>query len=152
MTEDQQIEQVEAPGVESTEEMPDIDELLAKAQQLEELQARIAEQEREAKELQLHEKFSQAGVTNFEKLRPFLNSETLEGESLDELIGVLSELKPKAKQPIGTASNSGPTNDRKAQEAQLQEAAGIAKRSGRTEDVAAYIKLKQKLQKFGGKK
>lgn len=150
MTEDQQIEQVEAPGAESTEETPDIDELLAKAQQLEELQARIAEQEREAKEIELQEKFSQAGVTNFEKLRPFLNSETLEGESLDELIGVLSELKPKAK-AVGAPTNGGAVNERATKEAQLQEAAAIAKRSGRTEDIAAYTRLKQKLQKFGGK-
>jgi len=151
MTEDQQIG-VETPGVESLEDTPDIDELLAKAQQLEELQAKIAEQEREAKEIELQGKFSQAGVTNFEKLRPFLNSETLEGESLDELIEVLSELKPKAKQPIGTASNGGALDDRKAQEAQLQAAAAVAKRSGRTEDIAAYTKLKQTIQKFGGKK
>lgn len=150
MTEDQQIEQVEETDADSTQDTPDIDELLAKAQQLEELQAKIAEQERQAKEVQLTEKFSKAGVTNFEKLRPFLNSETLDGESLDELIGVLSELKPKAK-AVGTPTNGGAVNERASKEAQLRQAAEVAKRSGRTEDVAAYSRLKQKLKQFGGK-
>lgn len=83
------------------------------------------------------------------KLRPFLNSEKLEGESLDELITALSELKPKAK-AIGTPSNGGAVNEQAVRQAQLQEAASVAKRSGRVEDIAAYTKLKQTLKKFGG--
>ncbi|WP_400195113.1 hypothetical protein [Lysinibacillus telephonicus] len=142
-------EQVQVIDAESTEETPNIDELLVKAQQLEELQAKIAEQEAQVRESQLQEKFNQAGVTNFEKLRPFLNSEKLEGESLDELITALSELKPKAK-AIGTPSNGGAVNEQAVRQAQLQEAASVAKRSGRVEDIAAYTKLKQTLKKFGG--
>lgn len=119
-----------------------IDILQAKARELDELKAKMAEQE-------LQSKFEQAGVTNFDKLRPFLNLKKLDGGSLDELVAVLSEVKPKPK-PVGSPTNGGQTNEQAVYKAQLQDAAAVAKRSGRAEDIARYSKLKQTLKKFGG--
>lgn len=148
MTEEQ-IEVVEQVDEQPIQETPDIDELLEKARQLDELKAEIAEQKASAKEQELQSKFEQAGVTNFDKLRPFLNLEKLDGGSLDELVAVLSEVKPKPK-PVGSPTNGGQTNEQAVYEAQLQDAAAVAKRSGRAEDIARYSKLKQTLKKFGG--
>lgn len=148
MTEEQ-IEVVEQVDEQPIQETPDIDELLEKARELDELKAEIAEQKASAKEQEIQSKFEQAGVTNFDKLRPFLNLEKLDGGSLDELVAVLSEVKPKPK-PVGSPTNGGQTNEQAVYEAQLQDAAAVAKRSGRAEDIARYSKLKQTLKKFGG--
>ncbi|WP_285395984.1 hypothetical protein [Lysinibacillus sp. fls2-241-R2A-57] len=150
MTEEQ-IEVTEQVDEQPAQETPDIDELLEKARELDELRAKIAEQEASSMEQEIQSKFEQAGVTNFDKLRPFLNPKKLNGDSLDELVAVLSGVKPKPKpKPVGSPTNGGPTNERAVYEAQLQDAATVAKRSGRAEDVAYYTKLKQTLQKFGG--
>ncbi|KGA81431.1 hypothetical protein KQ41_21825 [Lysinibacillus fusiformis] len=125
------------------EKEQNIDILQAKAKELDELKARMAEQE-------LQSKFKQAGVNNFDKLRPFLNPEKFDGDSLDELVGVLSELKPKPER-IGSPTNGGSSNERAAYEAQLQDAAAVAKQSGRSDDIVRYSALKQTLKKFGGK-
>jgi len=148
MTEEQ-IEVVEQVDEQPKQETPDIDELLEKARELDELKAEIAEQKASAKEQEIQSKFEQAGVTNFDKLRPFLNPEKFDGDSLDELVVVLSEVKPKPK-PVGSPTNGGQTNEQAVYEAQLQDAAAVAKRSGRAEDIARYSKLKQTLKKFGG--
>lgn len=148
MTEEQ-IEVVEQVDEQPKQETPDIDELLEKARELDELKAEIAEQKASAKEQEIQSKFEQAGVTNFDKLRPFLNLEKLDDVSLDELVAVLSEAKPKPK-PVGSPTNAGQTNEQAVYEAQLQDAAAVAKRSGRAEDIARYSKLKQTLKKFGG--
>lgn len=152
MTEEQiEIEVVEQVDEQLIQETPDIDELLEKARELDELKAEIAEQKASAKEQEIQSKFEKAGVTNFEKLRPFLNLEKLDGASLDELVAVLSEAKPKPKpKPVGYPTNGGQTNEQAVYEAQLQDAAAVAKRSGRAEDIARYSKLKQTLKKFGG--
>lgn len=148
MTEEQ-IEVVEQVDEQPIQETPNIDELLEKARELDKLKAEIAEQKASAKEQEIQSKFEQAGVTNFDKLRPFLNLEKLDGGSLDELVAVLSEVKPKPK-PVGSPTNGGQTNEQAVYEAQLQDAAAVAKRSGRAEDIARYSKLKQTLKKFGG--
>lgn len=148
MTEEQ-IEVVEQGDEQPIQETPDIDELLEKARELDKLKAEIAEQKASAKEQEIQSKFEQAGVTNFDKLRPFLNLEKLDGGSLNELVAVLSEVKPKPK-PVGSPTNGGQTNEQAVYEAQLQDAAAVAKRSGRAEDIARYSKLKQTLKKFGG--
>ncbi|GED65137.1 hypothetical protein [Lysinibacillus fusiformis] len=130
-------------GESDTQSEQSIDILQAKAKELDELKARMAEQE-------LQSKFKQAGVTNFDKLRPFLNPEKFDGDSLDELVAVLSELKPKPVK-IGYPTNGSPANESKVYEAQLQDAAAVAKQSGRSEDIVRYSALKQTLKKFGGK-
>lgn len=152
MTEEQ-IEQVESSevDVQSTQEQPNIDELLAKAEELERLQELIAEQEREANDRGISEKLSQAGVTNFDKLRPFLNPEKLGDDSLDELIAVLTELNPKAK-PIGMPTNGGNGGQKTAQETMLADAEAVARRTGSVEDIAAFSGLKQKIKQFGGRR
>lgn len=144
-----EIEVVEQVDEQLIQETPDIDELLEKARELDELKAEIAEQKASAKEQDIQSKFEKAGVTNFDQLRPFLNLEKLDGASLDELVAVLSEAKPKPK-PVGSPTNGGQTNEQAVYEAQLQDAAAVAKRSGRAEDIARYSKLKQTLKKFGG--
>lgn len=144
-----EIEVVEQVDEQLIQETPDIDELLEKARELDELKAEIAEQKASAKEQDIQSKFEKAGVTNFDQLRPFLNLEKLDGASLDELVAVLSEAKPKPK-PVGSPTNGGQTNEQAVYEAQLQDAASVAKRSGRAEDIARYSKLKQTLKKFGG--
>lgn len=150
MTEEQiEIEVVEQVDEQLIQETSDIDELLEKARELDELKAEIAEQKASAKEQDIQSKFEKAGVTNFDQLRPFLNLEKLDGASLDELVAVLSEAKPKPK-PVGSPTNGGQTNEQAVYEAQLQDAAAVAKRSGRAEDIARYSKLKQTLKKFGG--
>lgn len=146
---EEQIEVVEQVDEQPIQETPNIDELLEKARELDKLKAEIAEQKASAKEQEIQSKFEQAGVTNFDKLRPFLNLEKLDGGSLDELVAVLSEVKPKPK-PVGSPTNGGQTNEQAVYEAQLQDAAAVAKRSGRAEDIARYSKLKQTLKKFGG--
>lgn len=148
MTEEQ-IEVVEQVDEQPIQETSDIDELLEKARELDELKAEIAEQKASAKEQEIQSKFEQAGVINFDKLRPFLNPEKFDDDSLDELVAVLSEVKPKPK-PVGSPTNGGQTNEQAVYEAQLKDAAAVAKRSGRAEDIARYSKLKQTLKKFGG--
>lgn len=138
-------EQLDPIDEQSPEETPDVDGLKARVAELE---AQIAEDARIAKETELQETFQKAGVPNFDRLRPFLIDEKLEGDTLADLLGVLAELKPKPK-PVGVPSNGEAGNEKRVFQAQLDTAAATAKRSGRPEDVAAYTKLKQKL--FGGK-
>lgn len=138
-------EQFDHIDEQSPEETPDVDGLTARVAELE---AKIAEDARLARETELQGAFQKAGVPNFDRLRPFLIDEKLEGDTLDTLLEALAELNPKPK-PVGVPSNGGASNEKRVFQAQLDNAAVIAKRSGRPEDVAAYTKLKQKL--FGGK-
>ncbi len=139
VTEEQEIEQ-------STE----IDVLRAQVAEYEELKAQLAEQEATQKAELFAQKVEQSGVKDFDKLRPFLDAAKLEGDALDELLGVLQGMKSK-QNPIGTATNGG-SGEKTAQQIVLADAKAIAKRTGSIEDIAAFSGLKQKIRQFGGQR
>lgn len=146
----EQEEVIEEQVTNQSTEQTEIDELRAQVAEFEALKAQIAEQEATQKAEIFAQKVEQSGVKDFDKLQPFLDATKLEGDALDELLGILRGMKPKPA-PIGSATNGGPTNERAAYEAQLQDAATVAKQSGRSDDIVRYSALKQTLKKFGGK-
>ena len=117
--------------------------------EIDELRAQVADQEATQKAEIFAQKVEQSGVKDFDKLQPFLDATKLEGDSLDELLGILQGMKPKPA-PIGTATNGGSGN-KTDQQIVLEQAKAKAKRTGSPEDIAAFSGLKQKIKQFGGR-
>lgn len=140
---------VETQVSELTTEQTEIDELRAQVAEFEALKAQIAEQEATQKAEIFAQKVEQSGVKDFDKLQPFLDATKLEGDALDELLGILQGMKPKPS-PIGTATNGGNGN-KTDQQIVLEQAKAKAKRTGSPEDIAAFSGLKQKIKQFGGR-
>ncbi|QSB09315.1 hypothetical protein [Lysinibacillus fusiformis] len=134
---------------EPTTEQSEIDELRAQVVEFEALKAQIAKQEATQKAEIFAQKVEQSGVKDFDKLQPFLDATKLEGDALDELLGILQGMKPKPA-PIGTATNGGNGN-KTDQQIVLEQAKAKAKRTGSPEDIAAFSGLKQKIKQFGGR-
>lgn len=103
-----------------------------------------------------YRKATEQGVADADKLLQYVNlsgvtfDENGQPQGIDEIIGAFRSAVGKAKtepKTIGGPSNF-PPQDRSAQ-AMLDEAAELARRTGRPEHRAAYSTLRQKL--FGGK-
>jgi len=131
-------------------EQTEIDELRAQVAEFEALKAQIAEQEATQKAEIFTQKVEQSGIKDFDKLQPFLDATKLEGDALDELLGILQGMKPKPT-PIGTATNGG-SGDKTDQQIVLDQAEAKAKRTGSVEDIAAFSGLIQKITQFGGRR
>lgn len=140
---------VETQVSELTTEQTELDELRAQVAEFEVLKAQLAEQEATQKAEIFAQKVEQSGVKDFDKLQPFLDATKLEGDALDELLGILQGMKPKST-PIGTATNGGSGN-KTDQQIVLEQAKAKAKRTGSPEDIAAFSGLKQKIKQFGGR-
>ncbi len=145
----EQEEVIEEQVTDQSTEQTEIDELRAQVADFEALKAQIAEQEATQKAEIFAQKVEQSGVKDFDKLQPFLDATKLEGDSLDELLGILQGMKPKPA-PIGTATNGGSGN-KTDQQIVLEQAKAKAKRTGSPEDIAAFSGLKQKIKQFGGR-
>lgn len=142
-------EVIEEQAIEQPTDQTEIDELRAQVAEFEALKAQLAEQEETQKAEIFAQKVEQSGVKDFDKLQPFLDATKLEGDSLDELLGILQGMKPKPA-PIGTATNGGSGN-KTDQQIVLEQAKAKAKRTGSPEDIAAFSGLKQKIKQFGGR-
>lgn len=140
---------VETQVNELTTEQTELDKLRAQVAEFEVLKAQLAEQEATQKAEIFAQKVEQSGVKDFDKLQPFLDATKLEGDALDELLGILQGMKPKPA-PIGTATNGGSGN-KTDQQIVLEQAKAKAKRTGSPEDIAAFSGLKQKIKQFGGR-
>lgn len=140
---------VETQVSELTTKQTELDELRARVAEFEVLKAQLAEQEATQKAEIFAQKVEQSGVKDFDKLQPFLDATKLEGDALDELLGILQGMKPK-QAPIGTATNGGSGN-KTDQQIVLEQAKAKAKRTGSPEDIAAFSGLKQKIKQFGGR-
>jgi len=156
MTEEQieQVDEVSTEVIEPTDqpaEQTEIDELRAQVAEFEALKAQLAEQEAAQKAEIFAQKVEQSGVKDFDKLQPFIDATKLEGDALDELLGILQGMKPK-QTPIGTATNGGNGGQKTSQETMLANAEAVAKRTGSVEDIAAFSGLKQKIRQFGGRR
>ena len=79
-----------------------------------------------------------------------MDATKLEGDALDELLGILQGMKPKPT-PIGRATVGG-SRDKTDQQIALDQAKAKAKRTGSAEDIAAFSGLKQKIKQFGGRR
>ncbi|EON74126.1 hypothetical protein [Lysinibacillus sphaericus] len=143
-------EVIEAQEAEQPTEQTEIDELRAQVAEYEALKAQLAEQEATQKAEILAQKVEQSGVKDFDKLQPFLDAAKLDGDALDELLGILQGMKPKPA-PIGSATNGG-SGEKTAQQIVLAEAEAKARRTGTVEDIAAFSGLKQKIKQFGGRR
>ncbi|WP_447402540.1 hypothetical protein ACE1MS_18380 [Lysinibacillus sp. fkY74-1] len=141
---------VETQVTDQSTEKTEIDELRAQVAEFEALKAQIAKQEATQKAEIFAQKVEQSGVKDFDKLQPFLDATKLEGDALDELLGILQGMKPKPA-PIGTATNGGSGN-KTDQQIVLAEAEVKARRTGTVEDIAAFSGLKQKIKQFGGRR
>jgi len=149
-TEQPEQEVIEEQVTDQSPEQTEIDELRAQVVEYEALKAQIAEQEATQKAEIFAQKVEQSGVKDFDKLQRFLDATKLEGDALDELLGILQGMKPKPT-PIGTATNGG--NDTKTvHQTMLADAEAVAKRTGSVEDIAAFSGLKQKIKHFGGRR
>ncbi|UED78741.1 hypothetical protein FH508_0014905 [Lysinibacillus sp. CD3-6] len=149
-TEQSEKEVIEEQVTDQSPEQTEIDELRAQVVEYEALKAQIAEQEATQKAEIFAQKVEQSGVKDFDKLQPFLDATKLEGDALDELLGILQGIKPK-QTPIGAATNGG--NDTKTvHQTMLANAEAVAKRTGSAEDIAAFSGLKQKIKQFGGRR
>ncbi|MFJ3389731.1 hypothetical protein [Lysinibacillus sp. NPDC086135] len=142
-------EVIEEQAIEQPTEQTEIDELRAQVAEFEALKAQIAEQEATQKAEIFAQKVEQSGVKDFDKLQPFLDATKLEGDALDELLGILQGMKPK-RTPIGTATVGGSGNKTDHQIV-LDQAKAKAKRTGSAEDIATFSGLKQKIKQFGGR-
>ena len=140
---------VETQVSELTTEQTELDELRAQVAEFEVLKAQIAEQEANQKAEIFAQKVEQSGVKDFDKLQPFLDASKLEGDALDELLGILQSMKPKSA-PIGSATNGG-SGEKTNHQIVLEQAEAVAKRTGSAEDIAAFSGLKQKIKQFGGR-
>jgi len=143
-------EVIEEHAIEQPTEQTEIDELRAQVAEYEALKAQLAEQEATQKAEIFAQKVEQSGVKDFDKLQPFLDASKLEGDALDELLGILQGMKPKTT-PIGRATVSG-SGDKTSQQIVLDQAEAKAKRTGSVEDIAAFSGLKQKIKHFGGRR
>ncbi|MGG0794372.1 hypothetical protein ABE137_10255 [Brevibacillus laterosporus] len=102
-----------------------------------------------------YQKATESGIRNVEGLLKYVDLSGIEiaegGEvaGLEEMIATLSSISPTRSEPktIG-APTAYPQSDR-TRDSILKEAADKARKSGRTEDRAAFSSLKQRL--FGGK-
>ncbi|MBG9940581.1 hypothetical protein ABE237_25430 [Brevibacillus formosus] len=104
-----------------------------------------------------YRKATEQGVADADKLLQYVNlssvtfDESGQPQGIDEIIAALTSVvgRPKVVEPkiVGGPSNF-PPQDRSPQ-AMLDEAAELARRTGRPEHLAAYSTLRQKL--FGGK-
>lgn len=140
---------VETQVSELTTEQTELDELRAQVAEFEALKAQIAEQEATQKAEIFAQKVERSGVKDFDKLQPFFDATKLEGDALDELLGILQGIKPKPA-PIGSATNGG-SGDKTNHQIVLEQAEAKAKRTGSVEDIAAFSGLKQKIKQFGGR-
>ncbi len=147
----EQEEVIEEQVTDQSTEQTEIDELRAQVAEFEALKAQLAEQEATQKAEIFAQKVEQSGVKDFDKLQPFLDATKLEGDSLDELLGILQGMKPKPA-PIGTATNGGNGGQKTSQETILANAEAVAKRTGSAEDIVAFSGLKQKIKQFGGRR
>lgn len=149
-TEHPEQEVIEEQVTDQSPEQTEIDDLRAQVAEYEALKAQIAEQEATQKAEIFAQKVEQSGVKDFDKLQPFLDATKLEGDALDELLGILQGMKPKPI-PIGASTNGG--NDTKTvHQTMLADAEAVAKRTGSVEDIAAFSGLKQKIKQFGGRR
>ncbi|SCY93336.1 MULTISPECIES: hypothetical protein [unclassified Lysinibacillus] len=146
----EQEEVIEEQVTDQSTEQTEIDELRAQVAEFEALKAQIAEQEATQKAEIFAQKVEQSGVKDFDKLQPFLDATKLEGDALDELLGILQGMKPKPT-PIGTATNGG-NGDKTNHQIVLEQAEAKAKRTGSVEDIATFSGLKQKIKQFGGRR
>lgn len=144
-------EVIEEQVTDQSPEQTEIDDLRAQVAEYEALKAKIAEQEATQKAEIFAQKVEQSGVKDFDKLQPFLDATKLEGDALDELLGILQGMKPKPT-PIGAATNGGNSGQKTSQETMLANAEAVAKRTGSAEDIAAFSGLKQKIKQFGGRR
>lgn len=142
-------EVIEEQVTDQLTEQTEIDELRAQVAEFEALKAQIAEQEATQKAEIFAQKVEQSGVKDFDKLQPFLDATKLEGDALDELLGILQDMKPKST-PIGRSVNAG-SGDKTVQQVVLDQAKAKAKRTGSPEDIATFSGLKHKFKQFGGR-
>jgi len=142
-------EVIEEQVTDQSTEQTEIEELRAQVVEFEALKAQLAEQEVTQKAEIFAQKVEQSGVKDFDKLQPFLDATKLEGDSLDELLGILQGMKPK-QSPIGSATNGG-SGDKTSQQIVLDQAKAKAKRTGSAEDIATFSGLKHKFKQFGGR-
>ncbi|KOP69716.1 hypothetical protein AMS59_22615 [Lysinibacillus sp. FJAT-14745] len=142
-------EVIEEQVTDQSTELTEIDELRAQVAEFEALKAQIAEQEATQKAEIFAQKVEQSGVKDFDKLQPFLDATKLEGDALDELLGILRGMKPKPP-TIGSPTNGG-SGDKTVQQVVLDQAKAKAKRTGSPEDIATFSGLKHKFKQFGGR-
>lgn len=143
-------EVIEEQVIDQSPEQTEIDELRAQVAEFEALKTQLAEQEATQKAEIFTQKVEQSGVKDFDKLQPFLDATKLEGDALEELLGILQGMKPKPT-PIGTATNGG-NGEKLASQIVLEQAEAKAKRTGSVEDIATFSGLKQKIKQFGGRR